>query len=867
MSEDHTMDKKNRSTQGANKGNGSESKKSQDVATSKQFPKQSRRREPAGSIKNEASGRSKPMPQKFKSFDKRPKPRGGAMGGKESTKINLYDGDEPEFGSLYSPGSKKQNLNHLLNFQYASPPSHYGSGGGRSSYSASTRSHGPGYNNYLMQSLASVHKHKYNKEQFLQANCQFVVRAGEDYGVHLGDPDTLVKWEFIQQIRGFGNEDIKCPICLDLPRAPQLTRCGHCFCWPCILHYLALSDKSWRKCPICYEAVHLGDLKSFRSVIKQTRTVNEVVTFRLMKRERGSMVVSPVAQWELHAPDMLMNVSDTHVDTSYAKLLSATLDDILDMIKEEESDLTLLLEELRREQCPTLCFTERALELLQTRRTDVLNKMGNRAALSGTATSPDVEDTIQTESLHQDNIEIKQLPAVLPSSENSGNPEDHEAKPVLPSGGNSGNSEDHEAKPVLPSSGNSGNREEKETVPAGDNVVHVSSDSERTKCPDAEFDGRNMDTTAPDNGECEPLDEEDPNPRRLSESSVRVHLESESASSEDIGASAHRTIIGDDDTLHSFSQHDIPQSGTQPSRFFYFYQAMDGQQLFLHAVNVRMLEMTYGSLELCPATITGRILEKETGSMTEDLRRRLRYLQHLPVTCQFEVAELNLKPPLISDDTMERYRDQLASRERRRLKRAREDKRRAARIEEAEYVQLRGGSMTGAGLGNRRRGNLHIESHYQFPECGVGGIPGLTNAATDYSTESSRASSPRRPDSPLTTALIALSLEQQQYSQTPATSSSFAQRLRAGSSLSAGDNSIFWPSVGETSSNDPRRRTLSEESTTPVVPSLPASTPTQGETTQGSQPGGSNGQGAQNKKKKRKQQTLLFATGGMKVNK
>lgn len=66
-----------------------------------------------------------------------------------------------------------------------------------------------GYNNFLMQSLASVHKHKYNKEQFLQANCQFVVRAGEDYTVHLGDPDTLVKWEFIQQIRGFGKRLVK----------------------------------------------------------------------------------------------------------------------------------------------------------------------------------------------------------------------------------------------------------------------------------------------------------------------------------------------------------------------------------------------------------------------------------------------------------------------------------------------------------------------------------------------------------------------------------------------------------------------------------------------------------------------------------
>lgn len=52
-----------------------------------------------------------------------------------------------------------------------------------------------------------------------------------------------------------------CPICLYPPLAARITRCGHIFCWPCVLHYLSLSDKSWSKCPICYEAVHTADLK------------------------------------------------------------------------------------------------------------------------------------------------------------------------------------------------------------------------------------------------------------------------------------------------------------------------------------------------------------------------------------------------------------------------------------------------------------------------------------------------------------------------------------------------------------------------------------------------------------------------------
>ena len=90
---------------------------------------------------------------------------------------------------------------------------------------------------------------KYNKEQYLQANCQFVVKSSGDYSVHLADPDTLVNWDLVEQVVLKTTASVpSCPICLYPPKAAKLTRCGHVFCWPCILHYLALSDHAWRKC-------------------------------------------------------------------------------------------------------------------------------------------------------------------------------------------------------------------------------------------------------------------------------------------------------------------------------------------------------------------------------------------------------------------------------------------------------------------------------------------------------------------------------------------------------------------------------------------------------------------------------------------
>merc|ERR1719411_1131625 len=113
-------------------------------------------------------------------------------------------------------------------------------------------------------------------------------------------------------------------------------------------------------------------------------------------------------------------------------------------------------------------------------------------------------------------------------------------------------------------------------------------------------------------------------------------------------------------------------SKTGAKETFYFYQSSDGQPIFLHALNVQMLVHEYGSLEQCPKFIRGKIIEKDNTSMTEELRNRLRYLRHLPLTSIFEVCEIQMKPPLISKETLNEFSDQLETRRRKRNRRARE---------------------------------------------------------------------------------------------------------------------------------------------------------------------------------------------------
>lgn len=69
---------------------------------------------------------------------------------------------------------------------------------------------------------------------------------------------------------------------------------------------------------------------------------------------------------------------------------------------------------------------------------------------------------------------------------------------------------------------------------------------------------------------------------------------------------------------------------------------MDGQHIYLSAVNVEMLECMFGSLEKSPEQIKAVVIEKQYLSMTEALRKRYRFLLHLPITTVFEWVEIDL---------------------------------------------------------------------------------------------------------------------------------------------------------------------------------------------------------------------------------
>ncbi|XP_046867721.1 RING finger protein 10 [Drosophila willistoni] len=459
-----------------------------------------------------------------------------------------------ELNSVYAHGSKKQNLNHLLNFHCVRDTPDYGSAGAR----------GGG---------AIMRKPRYNKEQFLQANFQFVISSNGCKGAQvMGSPDTLIDWAYIEQINIQTTEEPQCPICLYPPVAAKLTRCGHAYCWPCLLHYLSLSDKTWRKCPICYDAIHAADLKSCHIEQQNAMNVGDRITFQLMRRRKGSMYIE---RFGINATGgaagterfPLMSSHD-EAAKHYTKFLIAKRADVKSIIERErrelmsESDIS----------CPEDIFIQQALVMLNERSEKLVAN---------------------------DNHDV----------------------------------EDLEEQTTLVNEG--------DTKVDTDEVASVSSGEASTS-----------------------------------------------------SSSAANTFGNGNNTI----------------KYYYFYQSNDGQHIYLHPLNVKMLQACYGSLDLAPLVIEANILQKEQHSMDEEHRRKFTCLGHLPLTCQFSVVEVELQQPIVSGGILKLFEKDLHNRHKERQRREREERKREQQINELNDRQM--GKLIASAA------NLNLESSHEFPTCG-----------------------------------------------------------------------------------------------------------------------------------------------------
>ncbi|KAH7373102.1 hypothetical protein KP509_17G037300 [Ceratopteris richardii] len=98
----------------------------------------------------------------------------------------------------------------------------------------------------------------------------------------------------------------------------------------------------------------------------------------------------------------------------------------------------------------------------------------------------------------------------------------------------------------------------------------------------------------------------------------------------------------------------------------------DRQPLIMHPLNMKCLLQHYGSYENLPCRLQVRIIEMEAQTQKESLRKRYRYLSHLPLTTNFWFCEVDLRGILPSSPFMP-FNKEIRSHEARRRRRQKQE--------------------------------------------------------------------------------------------------------------------------------------------------------------------------------------------------
>jgi hypothetical protein len=67
-----------------------------------------------------------------------------------------------------------------------------------------------------------------------------------------------------------------------LMTAPRVTKCGHLYCWPCLLQYLAFErEYSWKKCPLCADPIYKADMRKV-TIMHVDQNLDEFVSAKVV---------------------------------------------------------------------------------------------------------------------------------------------------------------------------------------------------------------------------------------------------------------------------------------------------------------------------------------------------------------------------------------------------------------------------------------------------------------------------------------------------------------------------------------------------------------------------------------------------------
>ena len=128
---------------------------------------------------------------------------------------------------------------------------------------------------------------------------RFIVSKDGEYSDNLTDPDAVIDWELVEFVlcSQASVESTTCSICLNTPICPRVAKCGHIFCWPCILQLFSYHEhSSLAPCPVCLrEKIRVVDLRPVIIESFHLAIAGAIWDFSLIQRPKHLNLLFPAA--------------------------------------------------------------------------------------------------------------------------------------------------------------------------------------------------------------------------------------------------------------------------------------------------------------------------------------------------------------------------------------------------------------------------------------------------------------------------------------------------------------------------------------------------------------------------------------------
>ena len=580
----------------------------------------------------------------------------------------------------------------------------------------------------------------FSKKQYMRAAHRFVVGGASEDALDLvafADPDREVDWSSVELVIAPAETQSRdCPICLSPPVCPKITKCGHVYCFTCLLHYLSLSDRSWSRCPLCFDPVYAAALKSVETRVHRRIHEGEIMEFVLMRRFKDCVNAAPVSvaatQTPLGQPSASAAADDPPLIDEYTFSRISLTTDISSILNRELAELFQQREaSLAASDNFSLTYIDQAEESIKARmeswaaahpfwtlkprsyeelKAEEAEKYRRRAEEKTRALQKSASILAQTEAWPD--LPKSQKPAAAPVSKSAAaSPPIIAAAPAAsPSPLPSPSSSPSSSPPLVSASSSSS---------SGSGGAKSSSFFDQSESGlERQF--------------------------QLAQKNERAAAAASASASASPAAVAATAAVKPGQSAQSVA---AGAGGVPPDSVYYFYASADGQDIFLHSLSYRSLLLDRGNnVSALPPRIRGRVAHLDHYVVDSTVRGKFRFLSHLPLTTQFGMAIVEMQVPALSRGTVQAMAREFEADRKARATAARKQKELNKRVTASSKVLAEQRADSGAsGSG----GGSAFPSWQQQPLDAAGAFPDLASNPNplDFASGAPGASSAEGPSS------------------------------------------------------------------------------------------------------------------------